>query len=135
MRIFRVIRMRRVPQASHHCGDGASNGWPVAQYDASSAGQRTAEGMAAARAMGIRLGRPPFGFRVVDGALVEDPALAAEVARRLELGQRIALMRADWLSLRQVTERLAEAGEPTARGGVWTAAAVQRLERAAAAAA
>ena len=98
--------------------------------------QRTREGMAAAKAKGVRLGRPPFGYMVEDGRLVPDPSKAAELERRRAIAERIEQMHGEGMTLRQIAEAFTAEHVPTATGrGTWTAAAVQRIARAATAAA
>lgn len=98
--------------------------------------QRTREGMAAAKAKGVRLGRPPFGYMVEDGRLVPDPSKAAELERRRAIAERIEQMQGEGMTLRQIAEAFTAEHVPTATGrGTWTAAAVQRIARAATAAA
>lgn len=69
----------------------------AAQLERRMIGQRTKDGLAAARAKGIRLGRPP--------------GVATDVA------ERIAAMRADGETLKAIAERLTVERIPTARGG------------------
>ena len=98
--------------------------------------QRTREGMAAAKAKGVRLGRPPIGYMVEDGRLVPDPSKAAELERRRAIAERIEQMQGEGMTLRQIAEAFTAEHVPTATGrGTWTAAAVQRIARAATAAA
>ncbi|MGH3613596.1 MAG: recombinase family protein [Pseudonocardia sp.] len=80
----------------------------AAQYERRLIGQRTREGLAAKRAAGVRLGRPPV--------------LPAEVVRRIIDAHRAGM------SLRVIAEGLNEGGVPTARGGgVWYGSTVRKV--------
>lgn len=99
-----------------------------AELERDMASERTKEGMAAARAKGVRLGRPPFGFKVEDGQLVADETKAGELERRRQLAQRIVDMRAGGLTLRAIADVLTDEGVPTcAAAARWYAPAVSRL--------
>lgn len=99
----------------------------AAQYERTLAGTRTREGMAAARAKGVRLGRPPLGYRADPdrkGALVAVEGADEYDARRAELRDRIAVIRAEGgdrpTSWRRVAERLNADRVPTITGKVGT---------------
>lgn len=97
----------------------------VAQYERKLAGQRTAEGMAAAKEKGVRLGRPPVAYTTIDGCLVPiegDPRLAA--------ARRAWSMVEGGASLASVAQVLQAEGVPTPTGrGRWYPATVSRLIR------
>lgn len=107
----------------------------VAQYERKLAGRRTREGMAAARAKGVRLGRPPVGYTVDPdkrGVLVPvsgDPVAAASVARREAAIERATQLRADGMSWRKVAEQFNAEGVPTVTGkvGKWEGKRVAKL--------
>jgi DNA invertase Pin-like site-specific DNA recombinase len=80
-----------------------------AMHERSMIRARTKAALQAKKAKGERLGRPPFGFRVVGGALVADEAESAIVARVREL-------RAAGLTMRAIVIALADAGVLTPRG-------------------
>ncbi|MGY1712603.1 recombinase family protein [Geodermatophilus sp. SYSU D00758] len=65
-------------------------------------------------------GRPPYGWRAEDGALVEDPAEQATIRLTREL-------RASGLSLRQTVTQLAAQGLTNRQGGTWHSAALGRV--------
>lgn len=69
----------------------------AAQLERRMIGQRTKDGLAAAKAKGIRVGRPP---QITD-----------------DVAQRAADLRATGLTLAEVADRLTAEGVPTARGG------------------
>jgi DNA invertase Pin-like site-specific DNA recombinase len=76
------------------------------QFERRLIGQRTREALAAKKAAGVRLGRPPI--------------IPAAVVRRIQR------LRARGLSLRAIAQALNEAGVPTAQGGKqWYAATVR----------
>jgi len=79
-----------------------------AQYEGRLIGQRTREGLAAKRAAGVRLGRPPVLPR--------------------EVVDRIVRERAAGSGLRVIAEGLTADGVPTARGGAsWSTSSVQAV--------
>jgi DNA invertase Pin-like site-specific DNA recombinase len=81
-----------------------------AQYERRLIGLRTKEALAAKKAAGVRLGRPPVITPEVIG--------------------RVKSLRDDGLSLRAIAARLTGDGVPTARGnGAWSHATVQALLR------
>jgi DNA invertase Pin-like site-specific DNA recombinase len=76
------------------------------QFERRLIGQRTKEALAAKKAAGVRLGRPP--------------TVRESVARRIKR------LRARGLSLRAIAAALNDAGVPTAQGGKqWYAATVR----------
>lgn len=80
----------------------------AAQYERRLIGQRTREGLAAKRAAGVRLGRPPV--------------LPAQVVARIVAAHR------GRASLRAIAADLTADGVPTARGGdTWHASAVRAV--------
>lgn len=81
----------------------------TAQYERRLIGVRTKEGMAAKRAQGVRLGRPP--------------------RLPVETVERVVALREAGLSLRAVAAALDERGVPTAGGGPWRASSVQDVLR------
>lgn len=85
--------------------------------------QRTKEGIAAARAKGVRVGRPPVGFTSRNGQLVPKPG------ERFELVKRTAEIRASGMTLQQISDKLNAEGVPTGSGkvGAWHRASVARL--------
>lgn len=79
-----------------------------AQFERRLIGQRTREALAMKKAAGVRLGRPS--------------------SIRPELAARIVELRAGGLTLREIADRLNEAGEPTPRGGrEWRPSSIERL--------
>lgn len=88
----------------------------VAQWERRVIGQRTQEGLAARRAAGVRLGRPP--------------------ALDFEIVARIVQERATGRSLRAIADGLTRDGMPTARGGIrWSTSSIHAILRSPAAAA
>lgn len=82
----------------------------AAQYERRLIGQRTREGLAARRAAGVRLGRPP--------------ELSTDVVTR------IVDERAAGRSMRKIADGLTADGVPTARGGArWQVSSVQAVIR------
>jgi DNA invertase Pin-like site-specific DNA recombinase len=79
----------------------------AAEYQRAQTAQRTRDALAAAKARGIQIGRPP--------------ALPDEVRRR------IISERAAGRTLRAIAEGLEADGTPTAHGGTWAAATVRRV--------
>ncbi len=86
----------------------------VAQWERRTIGQRTREGLAAKKASGVRLGRPPV--------------LSTEVVMQVQH------RRSEGLTLRAIADELNAEGVPTARGtGPWRVSSVAALLRSAAA--
>jgi DNA invertase Pin-like site-specific DNA recombinase len=78
------------------------------QFERRLIGQRTKEALAAKKASGVRLGRPP----TVPQSIV----------------RRIQRLRARGLSLRAIADELNQAGVPTAQGGkCWYAATIRHV--------
>lgn len=93
----------------------------AAQYERKLAGARTREGMAAAKAKGVRLGRPPLGYRADPdrkGGLIATDEAEAFDQRRRELRERIAAIRTEGASWRRVAERLNADAVPSLKGKV-----------------
>ena len=65
-------------------------------------------------------GKPPYGFHVVDGALVEDQAEQATLAMVREY-------RANGLSLRKIAQALSEAGLQTRNGKAFAPGSIGRM--------
>ena len=99
----------------------------VAQWEREAIGERTAAAKASMKARGLYIGGDaPYGYRVENGALVDDAAELAVKAAAVEL-------RAAGLSLRRIGAELAARGLVPRGGGAWSAPAVGRLVEAAAA--
>lgn len=80
----------------------------VAQWERRAISQRTKDGLAAKKAMGVRIGRPP----------VLDARLVRRIRRERDAGR----------SLREIAERLNDDGVPTAHGGAkWHASTVRNI--------
>jgi DNA invertase Pin-like site-specific DNA recombinase len=79
----------------------------IAQYERRMIGSRTRHAMAAARARGIRLGRP-----------VEHSAAVRDL---------VVKMRDDGATLQQIADRLTSDGEATPRGGRWHPSTVRSI--------
>jgi site-specific DNA recombinase len=99
----------------------------VAQWEREAVGERTAAAMGAMKAAGLYCGGTvPYGYRVENGALVDEAAEQAVKAAAVEL-------RAAGLSLRRIGAELAARGLVPRGGGSWNARSVSRLVEAAAA--
>lgn len=93
------------------------------ELERSMASARTKEGLAAARAKGVRLGRPPLGWSVVDGRL--------EPNDRYPVVERAHKLRASGMTLAEVATALNGEGIPTGSGrGGWHPSNVARLLKA-----
>ena len=102
----------------------------VAQAERKMISTRTKAALAAAKARGVRLGKPENlsnqGAGQVRGR-THQARRAEERAR--DLAPMIAAARVDGaVCLRQIAAALNARGIPAARGGMWTATQVQRVE-------
>lgn len=91
--------------------------------------ERIREGIAAARAKGVRVGRPPAGYAADPDQrgrlVVADPRA---VAQRDKLRQTVRRYRRQGMSLRQIAARLEERGIPTITGRTkWNPNSVRAL--------
>lgn len=96
----------------------------VAQYERSLIAQRTREGLQAAKAKGVRLGKPPVGFTVAMGNLVpltDDP--------RYRLGLRALNMMDEGVTMVTIAEIFNEEGLRASQGGRWWPSQVKNLVR------
>jgi DNA invertase Pin-like site-specific DNA recombinase len=85
--------------------------------------ERTREGLAAARAKGVRLGRPPVGYTMQNGQLVpNDPQKHALALRALTLKN-------EGMTLGKIADAFNAESIPTSMGGSWHAMTVKRLVR------
>ena len=91
-----------------------------AQLERDMAAARTRDGMAAAKAKGVRLGRPPVGWRIVEGRW--------EPTERHALVVRAHALRGSGMTLAAVAEIFNAEGVVTGSGrGRWAVPAVRRL--------
>lgn len=91
-----------------------------AQLERDMAAARTRDGMAAAKAKGVRLGRPPVGWRIVDGRW--------EPTERHGLVLRAHELRSAGATLASIAEAFNMEGLATGSGrGRWAIPAVRRL--------
>ncbi len=82
--------------------------------------ERTADALAHLRRKGRPWNHPPFGWQVVDGALVADPEEQKTLARARHLRNK-------GLSYNKVAERLESEKRPTKNGGQWYAMSVRSV--------
>ena len=93
----------------------------IGQYERALIRERMAAGLDVKRRKGgYTGGRPPLGTRAVAGELVADPAEAATV-------QRIAELRAEGASYRQIVATLTVEGRTPKGGGAWHSATVRKV--------
>ena len=86
-----------------------------------SIGRLTSAAMQQMKAKGLYTGgKPPYGFRVIDGALVEDQAEQATLAMVREY-------RANRMSLRKIAQALYEAGFKSRNGRVFNSSSIRRM--------
>lgn len=94
--------------------------------------QRTRRALAAAKAMGKKIGPAPLGYRnlarFVDGRKV-DGGVHAVVDAEIAVVERICAMRRRGMTLRAVADELNREGVPTRRGGRWAAETVRKVDR------
>ncbi|MCW2956908.1 MAG: putative resolvase [Thermoleophilia bacterium] len=91
-----------------------------AQLERDMAASRTRDGMAAAKAKGVRLGRPPVGWRIEAGRW--------HPTDRYALVERAHTRRGEGWTLAAVADELNRDGVPTGSGrGRWAVPAVRRL--------
>ncbi|NHN84170.1 resolvase [Acetobacter musti] len=101
----------------------------VADQERRMISERTKAALSAAKARGVKLGGYREGAPKVDHRKGTEAVQRAAEAFRAGVGPMVAGLREEGLSLRQIAARLTEQGVRTARGGFWTAAAVQRVLR------
>jgi|ERR1043166_1230328 DNA invertase Pin-like site-specific DNA recombinase len=99
----------------------------VAQKEREMISERTRQGLAVARARGVRLGAPPESLALA--RLNAQKAIAAkkEGFARDSLKAIREVQSAGVLSYNRIADCLNKRGEKTARGGKWTAKAVSRV--------
>ena len=86
-------------------------------------GERVREGMQRRALRGLALGRPPYGYRVIDHRLVVEPTEATLVREIVEL-----YLRED-LGVRRIAALLNDRGLTTRAGTAWSATAVRDILR------
>jgi DNA invertase Pin-like site-specific DNA recombinase len=93
-----------------------------AELERGMAASRTSEGMRAAKAKGVRLGRPPVGWRVEKGEWRAD--------HRHELVKRAHRKRQNGLTLLEIARAFNDEGIDTGSGsGMWHPTSISRLLR------
>lgn len=91
-----------------------------AQLERDMAAARTRDGMAAAKAKGVRLGRPPVGWRIIEGRW--------EKTERHQIVARAHDLRGTGMTLAAIAETFNGEDVPTGSGrGRWAIPAVRRL--------
>lgn len=91
-----------------------------AELERGMAASRTRDGMAAAKAKGVRLGRPPVGWSIVDGEMVPND--------RYPIVERAHRMKSQGARLLDIATALNDDGVPTGSGrGGWAPGSVARL--------
>ena len=101
----------------------------VAQAERKMISARTKAALAAAKARGVRLGKPEnLSNREVGQVRSRARQTQRAEERTLDLAPVIAAVRAEGaVSLRQIAAALNVRGIPAARGGAWSAAQIQRV--------
>lgn len=101
----------------------------VAQAERKMISTRTKAALAAAKARGVRLGRPEnLANHIVGQARGREQQAQRAQERAQDLAPIIAEVRAGGAaSLRQIAAALNERGVPAARGGLWTATQIRRV--------
>lgn len=91
-----------------------------AELERGMAASRTRDGMAAAKAKGVRLGRPPVGWSVIDGEMVPN--------ERYPIVERAHRMKAQGARLVDIADAFNGDGVPTGSGrGGWAPGNIARL--------
>jgi len=92
-----------------------------AQLEREMISSRTSEGMQAAKAKGVRLGRPPVGWRITGGRWEKDPI-------RYPIVERAHALRADGLTLQAIADQFNAEQIPTGGTfGAWHPNSIRRL--------
>jgi DNA invertase Pin-like site-specific DNA recombinase len=92
----------------------------VAQWEREAIGERTAAALAYKKSQGEHVGRPPYGFTLVDRRLVP-------VREQHDVAIQILELRREGLTLQGIAEILEAEGVPTQRGGRWQARTVSNI--------
>ena len=103
----------------------------MAQYERELISERTKAGLKAAKARGVRLGNPNLDLvRNTDTTAARAAWIGKATARNLEIKQIIGELQAESvapMSLREVADKLNEAGYTTSRGAKFHATSVNRV--------
>ena len=92
----------------------------VSTFEAEVSAERARDRNESMRERGAHLGRAPFGFQIVDGNLVPDPAATPTLRRVLRLY-------ADLKSAAKVARALNDAGVPAPEGATWRDGTIRRV--------
>lgn len=104
----------------------------VAQWEREATGERTRDALAHLRREGVPLGGAALGWTRSEQTDGDGRRVVVEVAEERETVARIAALRAEGRSLREIAATLRAEGRPTKRGGHWAAETVRKaLARAA----
>lgn len=104
----------------------------VAQWEREATGERTRDALAHLRREGVPLGGAALGWTRSEQTDADGRRVVVEVAEERETVSRIAALRAEGRSLREIAATLRAEGRRTKRGGLWAAETVRKaLARAA----
>ncbi len=92
----------------------------VATFEAEVSAERARDRNEAMKERGAFLGRPPFGYLIVDGALVPDPTTTPTL-------ERVLMLYRDLKSPAKVARALNDAGVPAPQGGAWGDGTIRRI--------
>jgi DNA invertase Pin-like site-specific DNA recombinase len=98
----------------------------VAQWEREATAERTREALVQVRAEGVRLGGEALGWRRGEAG-ADGRRTVAEDASEARTVERIHVLRAEGLSLREIAATLTDEGYRTKRGGEWASETVRKV--------
>jgi site-specific DNA recombinase len=99
----------------------------VSQWEREAIGERTRDALSHIKSEGARLGGEALGWRRLEEKDEANRRIVAGVEPEIETVRRIAKLREEGLSMREIAARIAVEGHRTKRGGLWHASTVKAV--------